>query len=147
MTLVIQRKTGRSFPNGMLSFNQVIEDDWFESFEDNPKANIKFLTHIAFSPSGQIINYKPSAVDKGLGALISMLILKKYGDIGLTMVVWDNLKDSLSPTIRRGFRSKNMADLNTDFTGSMAEFRTELNKRIQKDIDAWISDFEQFLDI
>jgi hypothetical protein len=76
-----------------------------------------------------------------------MLILKKYGDIGLTMVVWDNLKDSLSPTIRRGFRSKNMADLNTDFTGSMAEFRTELNKRIQKDIDAWISDFEQFLDI
>jgi hypothetical protein len=29
----------------------------------------------------------------------------------------------------------------------MAEFRTELNKRIQKDIDAWISDFEQFLDI
>jgi hypothetical protein len=127
--------------------NQVIEDDWFESFEDNPKANIKFLTHIAFSPSGQIINYKPSAVDKGLGALISMLILKKYGDIGLTMVVWDNLKDSLSPTIRRGFRSKNMADLNTDFTGSMAEFRTELNKRIQKDIDAWISDFEQFLDI
>jgi len=127
--------------------NQVVEDNWFESFEDNSQGNIKFLTHIAFSPSGQIINYKPSAVDKGLGVFIAMLILKKHSDIDLTMAVWNNLKDSLSPTIRRGFRSKNIADLNTHFIGSMPEFRAELDKRIQKDIDAWISGFEQFLGI
>ena len=76
-----------------------------------------------------------------------MLILKKHSDIDLTMAVWNNLKDSLSPTIRRGFRSKNIADLNTHFIGSMPEFRAELDKRIQKDIDAWISGFEQFLGI
>jgi len=29
----------------------------------------------------------------------------------------------------------------------MPEFRAELDKRIQKDIDAWISGFEQFLGI
>ena len=127
--------------------NQVIKDNWFESFEDNSTDNIKFLTHIAFSPSGQIINYKPSAVDKGLGALISMLILKKHSDIDLTMAVWSKQKHSLSQTIRRGFRSKNLADLNTQPFVSMTEFRAELVKRIQKDIDAWISDFEQFLGI
>jgi hypothetical protein len=127
--------------------NQVIEDDWFESFEDNSKDNIKFLTHIAFSPSGQIINYKPSAVDKGLGAFVSMLILKKHSDIDLTMAVWNNLKDSLSPTLKRGFKGVNMADLKTTFKGTIPEFNIELNKRVEKDLDKWVESFEQFLDI
>lgn len=127
--------------------NRVVDDSWFEDFHDNLPENIQFLTHVAFNPAGQIINYKPSAVDKGLGILVSMLVLKKNEDKELSTSIWSNLKDSISPTIRRGFRSKNMAELNTEFNGSVPEFRAELERRTQRDLDTWISNFEQFLNI
>jgi len=60
--------------------NQVINDGWFVSYEElleDGSKNIEFLTHIAYGPSGNVINYKPSAVNNGLGALLAMLIMKK----------------------------------------------------------------------
>ncbi len=127
--------------------NQVIDDDWFKDFDLNPRENIEFLTHIAFSPSGQIINYKPAMVDKGLGAFVSMLILKKHGDMDLIISVWSNLKDSLSPTIKRGIKTVIRADLYTTFVGLQSEFNIELDKRIKRDLDKWVKNFEEFLEI
>ncbi len=127
--------------------NQVIDDDWFKDFDLNPTENIKFLTHIAFSPSGQIINYKPAMVHKGLGAFVSMLILKKHGDMNLIIPIWNNLKDSLSPTLRRGFKAVRKAELETTFQGLRSAFNVELDRLVKQDIDKWVKSFEEFLDI
>jgi hypothetical protein len=86
-------------------------------------------------------------VDKGLGAFVSMLILKKHGDMDLIIAVWNNLKDSLSPTIKRGIKTVIRADLYTTFVGLQSEFNIELDKRIKRDLDKWVKNFEIFLEI
>ena len=133
--------------------NEVIEDGWFKSYEDlqdDAQASniLKFLTYIAYATSGNVINYKPSAVNNGLGSLVVMLILKKNQDQDLLEYIWeDGKKDSLSIPVKAGLKPMIKTDMNITFRGNQVEYKDELNKRMQKGLDEWIYNFEEYLGI
>ena len=132
--------------------NKVIKDGWFEEYDttrhNNKSDNLKFLTHIAYGTSGNVINYKPSAVNNGLGALIAMLVLKENQDPDLLELVWDNSrKDALSIPIRAGLKVKFRSDMNLSFSSTPSGHKVELNKRIQDGLEKWIHSFEEYLGI
>ena len=132
--------------------NKVIEDNWFEEYEEilhnNKPDKLKFLTYIAYGASGNVINYKPSAVNNGLGALITMLILKENKDVALLERAWENSKkDALSIPVRAGLRAKIRADMIGTSTGTILELQVELSNRVQEGLEEWIYSFEKYLGI
>jgi len=131
--------------------NQVINDGWFVSYEElleDGSKNIEFLTHIAYGPSGNVINYKPSAVNNGLGALLAMLIMKKNGEQDKLTYVWNNgKKDSISIPIKSGVKAIIKANMNTTFTGTRSDFESELKFRTEEKLAQNIREFEEFLGI
>jgi len=127
--------------------NEVIEDKWFEDINEiNPELRT-FLTHIVYSPSSSIVNYRLDDVSKSFGPLLMMLILNKNGDYDLKFTAWEDVRDPLSNSVKRGFRKLIKAEMDTDFTGDMAEHRDELKRRVESALTIWEANTVSLLEL
>jgi len=120
--------------------NKVIKEGWFNDIADADFAidMRKILTHIVYSPSGGIVNYRLSDVKKGLGSLVMMLVLQKNRNKELCSTGWEDIKDDLTATVKKGFRREIKADMDLNWTGlNMQQFNEELQNRLDKRVLQW----------
>ena len=123
-----------------LLINKVIKEGWFNDIADADFAidMRKILTHIVYSPSGGIVNYRLSDVKKGLGSLVMMLVLQKNRNKELCSTGWEDIKDDLTATVKKGFRREIKADMDLNWTGlNMQQFNEELQNRLDKRVLQW----------
>ena len=106
------------------------------------------LTHIVYTRSGEIVNYKLEASPKGFGAFIMMLILQLHGDQSLKEKAWDNLQDGLIATVSTGFRRDVKEQMEIDgFGGTPAVVREEAKRLLIIATSKWDNSMRSFFGI
>jgi len=126
--------------------NKIYRDGWFGQYEvfDSDKKN--FMHHIAYSLGGGIVNYRSSDVLKGYGALLSVLVAKEFMDGKLLSAVWNNQKDSLLSTYKKGAKKHIKIDMNNNFVGTPVAALAELNRRTNEEAQSWVNKLESYLE-
>ena len=76
-----------------------------------------------------------------------MLILNKNGDYDLKFTAWEDVRDPLSNSVKRGFRKLIKAEMDTDFTGDMAEHSDELKRRVESALTIWEANTVSLLEL
>ena len=127
--------------------NDVISDSWFNDVNDINQTLRLHLTHIVYSPSSSIVNYRLDDVSKSFGPLIMMLMLEKHGDYDLKFNAWQEARDPLKNTVKKGFKKLIKAEMDTDFTGDMQEHRDELSRRVDEALTKWEGKINKLLSL
>ena len=127
--------------------NEVIKDSWFNDINEINQGLRLHLTHVVYSPSSSIVNYRPDDVSKGFGPLVMMLILEKYDNYDLKFNAWEEVRDSLGNTVRKGFKKLIKAEMDAEFSGNMNEHRDELTKRVEAAMVKWESKINKLLQL
>jgi len=131
--------------------NKLIEEGWFQGIDvTRPmlKAKREKLTHIVYTRSGEIVNYKLEASPKGFGAFIMMLILQLHGDQNLKETAWDNLQDGLLSTVSSGFRRDVKEKMELEgFGGTKSQVRDEEKRRLKIETSKWDNAIRKFFEV
>lgn len=121
--------------------NVLYEEGWFGPFKGSNAASTnryKYLRHIAYSHTDEIINYRLDDSRKALGCLITMIILSKaYADDELDKTTflssYNFQRDILQSTVTAGFkkqvRPKVVEDLPND--SNAKAINAEIKKRAE----------------
>jgi hypothetical protein len=129
-------------------FNNVFSSGWFARFQELDQNRKKYLVHVAYNTSEGIINYKLSDVNKGLGALVAMLIAKESNDKNLINKVWnDHSKDALTATVRRGLKREVTREITHEAFTNQHEYNKKRDSLTLKRTNKWISNLHAFLEI
>ena len=129
------------------ALNQLETEGWFKSFDDLEREKRKFLEHLAFDPSGSIINYKFADVEDALGAILVLLVAVR-GKLGKdhSAEVWEDTVDRLRKPLIRGFRKVHKAELK-DFKGTQEQLRAEVNKRATTSVNRRQNVLHKYLEL
>jgi len=131
--------------------NEIINEGWFRGIDvlqPMVKDKREKLTHIVYTRSGEIVNYKLEASPKGFGAFIMMLILQLHGDQSLKEKAWDNLQDGLIATVSTGFRRDVKEQMEIDgFGGTPAVVREEAKRLLIIETSKWDNSMRSFFGI
>ncbi len=128
--------------------NQACEEGWFRSFMKLDDRRRSLLLHIAFDPSGQIINYKMENVPAAFGALLKTVVFaaaKKNLKSETLDRVWDDCSEQLKTPLRNGYRKQVRAELQEDFQGTPAEFKALVQKKANGHVDKHVDKLKAFL--
>lgn len=129
-------------------FNSVFDDGWFDQFQKLNKDHKQYLLHVAYNPYENIINYKLSDVNKGLGTLVAMLIAKESNDSDLKNKVWnDHSKDALTATVKKGVKKVVTGEIMHEAFTSVHEYNKKRDSLTLKRTNKWINDLHSFLEI
>ncbi len=130
-------------------FNNVFNNNWYGDYHEGiDRTQKKYLTHVAYKPSGSITNYKPSDVNKGLGALIAMLIAKESNDEALKNRMWnDHSKDALTATVKKGIKTVVTVEMMNKAFDNLHAYNQERDSVTLARTNVWISEFHDFLEI
>jgi hypothetical protein len=128
------------------NLNSVYENGWFHSWSALGKDQKRFLTHIAYDPSGQIINYKYKDVSYAFGAVMALLIAKSVSSVEFMENVWSEMSTNLRSPLKKGIRKLVRAELAIDYSGTPTQFAKDVNEKTDKDVDKWIKSFRKYLD-
>jgi len=123
--------------------NSVYEDDWFESYDNLAPEKQKLLTHVAFDPAGAIVNYKFTDASKAFGSFLTILVFRKGSPTHVQELVWEEFSDNLKGPVRTGFRKQHRAELRDIFTGTNAQFISEINKRAGESVETRLSELKE----
>jgi hypothetical protein len=127
------------------ALDAVYADGWFRSFFQLDPAKKKILTHVAYDPSGAIINYKLDAVPKGFGAVVLALVFSAGRDRlqnnETVESVIDGCAEELRGPLLSGYRKQYRAQLAQDFKGSPAEFNEQVRKRALGAVERHVESF------
>lgn len=120
------------------SLNEIYRDDWFrgpDELEDGTIAQGKksvLLKYISHNGSGMVDNYRLDHQKKGLGAFLSMLIVK-YGEVLSGTLLSETIDyhcDELEPSLTKGFkREATLAVKQEKMSLTMDETKKEIKER------------------
>lgn len=133
--------------------NQVFDDGWFEAFERQVQPKKDLLTHVAFDPSGSIINYKVRDAGVAFGTMLALLVVGKISsgepseNEDLLGEAWQELAENLRVPLRRGYRKLIRAELKDIFQGTSTEFKAEVNKRADQQVNEHLQEFSDYLNV
>ena len=121
--------------------NEMYDEGWFGPFKGRNVASpskYKYLRHIAYSQTDEIINYRIDDSRKALGCLVTMIVLSKaYVDDDINKSIfhtqYNNQREILHSTVIAGFkkqvRPKVVEDLPND--SSLKAINAEVKKRAE----------------
>lgn len=127
--------------------NKVFDEGWFESFGIQPPKRKKLLTHVVFDPSGSIVNYKVRDAGGALGTVLALLIVARAGSLDQLGEAWHDLSENLRVPLRRGYRKMIRAELADTFQGTATDFKKEVNRRADAQVDQHLRSLAEYLDV
>lgn len=128
--------------------NAAHADGWFRSFMLLEPAKRSLMTHVAFDPSGAIVNYKVEHVGSALGSLLGLVIFAGgRGDLQQSTLdrIWDEWSEELKGPLRSGYRKQYRAELQEDFKGTPSEFKAAVQKKANAGVDRHVAKLKTFL--
>jgi hypothetical protein len=131
------------------ALNALYKEGWFKGYFDmleEDKEKLKIMTHLAFEESGNITNYKPKDVANAFGALLVLLVMKRWKKAKKIEAVffdevWDDVMLDMKKPVARGCKKKANSELSNTVKGT----RKEINQRIKDLADQYVDEYFQNL--
>lgn len=138
-------------------FTKVLNDAYNNDGWLKNKAH-KLLRHITYSHGGTTVNYRFKDVEKGLGALL-IVILSKYGvkrhgdDFSLSddrlneewLRLYNDYVDTIAFTLEKGYKRECKVLLNDEYPQGGTELTKAVNKAANREVDRHVARLTNYL--
>lgn len=129
--------------------NAIYKEGWFKGYFDmleEDKEKLRIMTHLTFEEGGSITNYKPKDVANAFGALLVLLVMKRWKKAKKIEPVffdevWDDVMLDMRKPVARGCKKRANSELSNTITGT----RKEINQRIKDLSDQYVEEYFQNL--
>ena len=130
------------------AINNIYIDGWFQDSINQPKKD--FLINLLYDEADVIINYKIEQAKDAFGALLVILVFRKFLDYGIIddnnfENIWGDYSNVLRKTYAMGRRKFYKSQLSATWQGNVPDLNTEIRRLADIDSNSRVEDFKLFL--